>query len=249
MEIIDSLEFTACIGGGNFGTKATLLSKEQDAVTLVIDPYPECKASRFADIKVRDLDEVDFDLRGKVQYLQADGCDIIMDVFKRRCPDILVPAAPGHLMAKAAVKTLSKQGITAWPYTKAIDEMYERLENDIILITDREGGVIVASYMEEGKLCLERCPQPEVCPVTGRVKELPMYMVLERAMEGTCTRSFILHSLLLNDKGGVGGVIGKDVKEFLEAVATLHKGESFSVATSCSCHGVVNALLLDSVKR
>jgi len=245
MELIDRVEFTACIGGGNFGSKAVALSRDQGSVTLIIDPFPECRASKMADIRVRSLDEVDFDLRGKVQYLQADGCDIIGDVFSIRCPDILVPAAPGHLMALAAMKILERKGFTVRPFKEAFDLAMEKLDDDLILIADRDKSIIVSSYMEEGKMCLEHCPQPHVCPITGREKETPMYMMLEDAVNGACTRSFILHSLLLNDKGGVGGILGKDVKSFLDSLDDMASGESFSVATSCSCHGVLNSMMVE----
>ncbi|HPR41951.1 MAG TPA: arginase family protein [Candidatus Methanofastidiosa archaeon] len=168
MEIIKSVDFTACIGGGRFGTRAALLSRKQNAVTLVVDPFPDCKVCKVAEIKATDLDDIDFELRGKIQYLQGNGCDLVWDIFSRRCPDILVPAAPGHLMALAAVRLLSRSGMTARPYIEGFDRIRDRLDDDMVLIARREEGIFVTSYMDEGVMCLENCPQPAICPVTGK---------------------------------------------------------------------------------
>ncbi|MBN1786304.1 MAG: hypothetical protein JW825_04885 [Candidatus Methanofastidiosa archaeon] len=241
-------DLIVCIGGGHFGTLAASLSRDSGAVTLVIDPDAGCKASEEADIVIEDLEEVDMGLRGKVQLVLADGTLLIRDIFLARRPDILVPAAPGHLIAKAAVSILSERGLLTRPYVAGFDIVKERLGDDVILTSDRENGVIVASHMEGDGICIPECCQPPVCPVTGKRKDVPMHKMLEGAMEGICDRSYVFHSILLGSAGGVGGIIGADVAAFLDEIESIGPGETLSLATSCSCHGVVNLIDIYSKK-
>jgi hypothetical protein len=242
MDSLGAGDFTVCIGGGNFGSRAAIASKLQGAVTVVIDPDPGCAARAVATRRVERLEDVDYDLSGEVQFMQADGLEVLADVIERRCPHIIVPASPGHLMARAAIFLLAKRGLDAVPYAWGYDRIAGRLDDDIVLIADRDDAIVVTSYMDEGMMCRDVCPQPSVCPVTGREHERPMYEVVGDAMEGVCTETYLLRSLLLSDRGGVGGILGEDVRTLMEGVGTMNKGMTVSIATSCSCHAVVNAL-------
>ncbi|RZN49942.1 hypothetical protein EF808_01200 [archaeon] len=242
MGSVGPFDFTVCIGGGNFGTRAATTSKLHGAVTLVIDPRQNCAASAVATRTIKRLDEIDFGLGGVVQYLQGDGLDIIADVVAHRCPDIVVPASPGHLMAKAAIRLLSRRTLGAIPWGGGCDRMADRLDDDIILIADRDDGIIVTSFMDEGTMCMDVCPQPELCPVTGRTHPAPMYKLVDDAMASSCGEAFLMRSFLLSDTAGVGGIEGSDVKAFLGVMRSMKEGTRFAVATSCSCHAVINAM-------
>jgi len=249
MKLIQPDFFTLCIGGGNFGTKAAIQSRDMGAVTLAIDPDPKSKICSSADVLLTDPEQVEYGLNGKIQVLNGDGCKLFREIFSLREPDIVVPAAPGHLIAKVAKNILYEKGMAAEPFEEAYSLLIKRLDPGLVQIEDRENAVVVTSYMDEGKMCIENCNQPKVCPVTKKVKELPMHKLLWKSMEGLSDNRIVLHSLLLNDIGGVGGIIGKDISHMLQILDEVEPNTTISVATSCSCHGITNLLKLYSEKH
>ncbi len=129
---------------------------------------------------------------------------------------------------------------------------------DIIAGSYPEQGILFFSYAREGEICPDGCHGPrEYCPTFGRNKPKTItehVRELRHSMPGWVFES---HQM----KPGIGGLKGIELKknllEILEFIKIYQKKRSgkefetiengsFFIATTCTCHGVLN---LFCVKR
>lgn len=123
---------------------------------------------------------------------------------------------------------------------------------DVIAGSYPEYGMLFFSYAREGEICPDGCPGPrDRCPIFGRNKPKT---ITEYSRELNNTISgwvFESHQM----KPGIGGLKGEEFKqnilEIMEFVSTLQeersfrksekpKEKAFFIATTCTCHGVLN---------
>ncbi len=89
--------------------------------------------------------------------------------------------------------------------------------------------------------CPDDCPEPEdFCTITKKPRPEKLYRIL-RKLSLAGHRPVVIQSRQLAP--GVGGYTGSQLKEALSCI--LSAPGSYVVATSCSCHAVIDALHWD----
>jgi hypothetical protein len=175
-----------------------------------------------------------------VLFLLGDGVRTLADILDEWTPDLVVPAAPGHLAALAALERGHRRYRELVPAPNLLAPVSERLPPRAVCLTDERNAVLVTSFMGDG-LCVEDCPQPTACPVTGRANAVPMHELLDAALELAVDRHAVLSTA---GPGSVGGLRGSDLVAMLAMVDEAGAGDTIGIATSCRCHGVVNLLCI-----
>ena len=84
-------------------------------------------------------------------------------------------------------------------------------------------------------LCPDDCAEPEVCPVTGESRDLPLHQELA-SLAGYEIRVIPSQQLA----PGVGGYAPRQLLDLARDMGVL-RGKVL-IATACRCHGVVHAL-------
>jgi hypothetical protein len=231
------MDTVVCVGGGVIGSQAATEARQRGDHALVIDSDEHCPAAQIADRKASEADEILEAGGGEVLFLPGDGITVLDDLMLRWTPERVVPGTPGHLAARLAVARTKGELV---PFADALADLERALPPNTVQLVDREHAVIVASFMPPGGTCIERCPRPPVCPVTGRSLPEPMHVVVSTALAGT-----VNHAIVLVTAGtGIGSIAGKDLQAALWTVDRLSEGETLGIATSCTCHAVINLLQL-----
>ncbi|MGB9927015.1 MAG: hypothetical protein ACPK85_01265 [Methanosarcina sp.] len=144
------------------------------------------------------------------------------------------------------------------PYSELItffENVAGELPENIIAGRYPEQGILFLSYARAGEICPDGCPGPRThCPTFDRKKPetVTEYVrKLRKTLPGWVFESYQM-------KPGIGGLKGEDFKEncleifeFLKSnleiqnVKELNRSEQFEkkiffVATTCTCHGVLN---------
>lgn len=230
-----------CIGGGGLGTRAALQGRANNERTLVIDTDIHCRVSSIADIVLNVPDALLAAEPGTIALLIGDGAKVLNGIFRRWVPDLVVPAAHGHLAALLAVEHMRERGIALVPSPDRMLGVLSALPGDIIISSDLKNAVIITSYMPGSLVCEESCPQPITCPVTGNVFPRPMYGTIAEALQGKVDRSFLLKT---HEERGVGAIKGTELKTLLSTLEGMSVGGTCGIATACNCHGFLNLMVL-----
>ncbi len=123
---------------------------------------------------------------------------------------------------------------------------------DIIVGRYPKQGMLFFSYAREGEICPDGCPGPrEYCPTFGRKKPKTITEYTRELRHVLCGWVFESHQM----KSGIGGLKGMELKnnllEILEFIRSIQDEGSekefeklekriFFIATTCTCHGVLN---------
>ena len=221
-------------GGGELGSQAARATLREGRQVTVIDKDEGCEAAARSHRVIRSVD--DHEPGGGIELLIGDAFPSVLALMRRTKVDLLVPAVPGHLAGRLVMLYLMGQGQDLEPAPQLLRSMASVIPSHLIHLEDPESGLLATSYMVSGR-CRPGCEQPSRCPDTGEVRERPMYELLREAMAWTVSR----HEVLVPETmGGVGCLRGEQVKALMESAGRLRKGQTFGVATSCRCHGIVN---------
>jgi len=234
---IDEGDVVVCVGGGLMGTRAALAARQMGACVLVMDVSPSCMVRSSVDIVLDGLTEFDSGLSSSIQFVVCDGVEGLLSIMHTFTPKLVVPAVPGHMAAKLAMIHSRAKGVFLHPSGSVGQGLLRTLPQENVLVADTENGVLITSYMTPDGVCAEGCTQPVVCPITGFRKDVPMHELLRRSLVDAMDCARVLVSWQLD---GAGGVMGDDVRAMLDEVELLRHGETYGVATSCVCHGIVN---------
>ncbi len=123
---------------------------------------------------------------------------------------------------------------------------------DVIAGRYPEHGMLFFSYAREGETCPDGCPGPrDRCPTFGRKKPETITEYAGKLLRNLPGWVFESHQM----KPGIGGLKGREFKqnllEILEFLKVLEEKRSyerfesvedrtFFIATTCTCHGVLN---------
>lgn len=133
---------------------------------------------------------------------------------------------------------------------------FEKLEasipEDVIAGSYPEYGMLFLSYAREGETCPDGCPGPrDRCPTFGRKKPETITEYTRKLLQHLPGWVFESYQM----KPGIGGLKGDEFKqnlleilEFLrvfkenssQKVSESLENRTFFVATTCTCHGVLN---------
>lgn len=224
-------------GGGYFGSIAVESLVKMKARVIVVDVNGSCKASKYVN-KILKPTVTANPNDGEAYLIVYDSVKYLIEMFKSNTiPDIIVPAIPGHFIGRFLKSYLEAEGFNVTPdHKSAITTLESKILNDVVLDVNIGEGVIVVSYMPKGLKCRIPCIQPEVCPVTGKAKKTPMYLLLESAISNI-SYPRILQSHLISQN--VGGVQGSTIHKLLDEIINSNMLK-IAVGTACKCHGIVN---------
>ncbi len=129
-----------------------------------------------------------------------------------------------------------------------IENVVQHLPENIIRDIYPTSGTIILSYAKQGEVCRDNCIGPKhYCPHFKREK--PRTITEYACGLSGYMNGWVFESLQM--KGGLGGILGEDVKkcsiELLQLIADMKKDgdtgpakKGFFVATTCNCHGILD---------
>ncbi|MGO9313279.1 MAG: hypothetical protein ACLQBD_01655 [Syntrophobacteraceae bacterium] len=204
------------LGAGRFGRLAAerLKSRFPDALLSITD---------------RDADRVDaitrdLGIEGRVE-------DSILSISGISPDDLwLIPAVPVHLGFEWALNELNR--VAEVRRLPVPEEVGLKVPNPICV----PSGTLYASFATF--VCPDYCSEPEeICTHTGKGRPGNLYEVFGGVLASGFNVA-VLRSWQLAP--GVGGYPGRSLTELLAAIGS--KPGRYLVATSCRCHGVMDAL-------
>jgi hypothetical protein len=142
------------------------------------------------------------------------------------------------------------------PANSDLTSFFERIlgifPEDIIVGRYPRQGMLFFSYAREGEICPDGCPGPrESCPTFSRKKPKTITEYTKELRHVLSGWVFESHQM----KPGIGGLKGIELKnnllEILKYIRTIQEDQSekkyeklekriFFIATTCTCHGVLN---------
>ena len=235
MDLRGRLVFIA--GGGYFGSIAVKSLKEMKARIVVADVDENCRAGECVDKAINTPTMVS-PSDGEAYLVVYDCVNYLIEMFRGGVmPDIIVPAVPGNFIGRFFKSYLESEGFNVNPDSSSISMVLRNnVLNDVIIDVNTENCVIVVSYMLKGFKCRTPCIQPKTCPVTGRTKKTPMYLLLEQAIDNISYPK-IFQSHLINPN--IGGIRGEIIYTFLNEFISSYESK-VAIGAACKCHGIVN---------
>jgi len=203
------------VGGGRYGERAVSYLIRQERRFIIIDPDPDCRAALAAREAVHS---------GSVMH---GGLDVALRAFFNYSPELVFPTAPVHMAAGLVCESL---GFHESP--GEIQDLLALLPPELVLST-KDGSVYLSLNREA--TCIPDCPSPDICPVTGEDRTVPLHDILRRLLPD----AFILESVQLAP--GLGALRGSDIADLLVKVSGR---KHVAIGTACQCHGVVTVLTL-----
>lgn len=233
--LVTSMRTVVCIGGGRFGSRAAAEARDRGDRVLVVDNDEHCRA-RAISSSATDRGAVLQAGREEILFLRGDGVGTLADILTEWTPDVIVPAARGHLAALVAVEWVRRHGRKVVPTPERVAALTDGLPPRSVCLVDERNGILATSFMNEGA-CADGCSQPALCPVTGRRNEVAMSELIAAALKRSSDRSVVLVT-----SGAVGGISGSELSAMLSLLDEAEEGDIVGIATACRCHGVINLL-------
>jgi hypothetical protein len=206
------------IGGGKYGCYAIEYLRQKKKGFVVVDTDPDCLAVKRFKLKPseRIAAEGEFFVHGELPKT--------LELIETSKPEYVFPTAPVHIAAD-----LAKIKFKLTPWNETINAILPKLPAVVVLYAGR--GKLIVSFNRDHD-CIEKCSMPQVCP-SSHIKR-PCTMT--ELMRFASPKTFILISYSMAP--GMGALKGSELLEFFSWAKTKDK---FIVATTCDCHGVLNA--------
>jgi hypothetical protein len=221
-----SLQYDLIFGGGRYGAAAYRHLHAGGAAVAVFDPDPRCLVQQEHALPVNEpcsCEGPECFIRGSIQHL--------LDFLTNHPCGRVFPTAPVHMAACLAILATGCEQARSVPC-----EVLSLIPPEFICNID--DGTVVVSYNPHD-LCADPCAAPDRCPVTGRLRPVPMHELLTRAV-GDC--GVVLRSMQV--KPGLGAI---DAGQLKAALADAALRTDMVIGTACRCHGVITALKKKSV--
>jgi hypothetical protein len=207
------------LGAGKFGRLALKRLTRQDAAAsfVVVDRDPAVLTMRFDGVP--GLTRVASEAAAFLgQYLRDDGRW-----------DWIIPMVPVHVAFR---------WLMAGPLAGSVWQPAAPPEAIAGLIPGTRRGPHGELYLSRARhLCPDDCAEPEVCPVSGESRDLPLHQELASLhLAGYEIRVIASRQLA----PGVGGYSPRRLLDLARDMETS-KGKVL-IATACRCHGVVDGL-------
>ena len=206
------------VGGGKYGCEAVEYLRKKRKGFVLLDKDPNCLA--FKQFRLKTSAQVISDAENFVHGDLSTALELV-EALK---PEYVFPTAPVHIAAD-----LAKVKFDLAPWPEAINTILPKLPEVVVLEAGK--GKLVASFNRDNN-CIEKCSMPEVCPSSQIRKPCTMTNLIRFASPN----SFLLISYSMTP--GMGAIKGSELAEFFNWAKTREK---FIVATTCDCHGVLNA--------
>jgi hypothetical protein len=206
------------VGGGKYGCEAVKYLRKKGRGFVLVDVNPNCLAAER------------FGLKTCAQIGTEGECFIhggiakVAELIAKLKPEYVFPTAPVHIAAD-----LAKIKFKLIPWNEAINAILPKLP-EVLVLQARKGKLVVS--FNRGHKCVDKCTMPKVCPSSLIKKPCTMTELIQFASP----EAFILISYSMAP--GMGSLKGSELLEFFNWAKTKEK---FIVATTCDCHGVLNA--------
>jgi len=222
-----------CLGGGSICSALMDPLLGMGCGVAVVDRDRRCQVAERC--QVRTLDE-DIWAEGRPSLVLGEAITTAEEILDRSEIDLLVPSIPGHAMGRLAMAwsggRLSPRGSTA-----VLDSLNSALSGRGLAAMDPENGTLVCTLNTGPVRCPADCPQGEVCPITGRPRELDMDQVLKGLIGQLSLKGLVIRPMRL---GNYGVITDGQLKEVRALLNGLEEGDAVAIATSCACHGIMN---------
>jgi len=206
------------IGGGKYGCYAIEHLRQKQKSFVVVDTDPNCLAIKRFKLKPSE------NIATEGEYFIHGELPKALELIEQLKPEYVFPTAPVHIAAD-----LAKIKFKLKPWSEAINPILTKLPPVVVLYAGR--GKIIASFNRDHD-CIDKCAMPQVCPSSHIKKPCTMTELMRFASPEACI--LISYSMA----PGMGALKGSELIEFFNWAKTKEK---FIVATTCDCHGVVNA--------
>jgi hypothetical protein len=222
-----------CLGGGAIcaATMDILMKEECRMVVLDIDPHCEV-AERCQELSSKEQ----LWGEGRPALLVGDAIPLAIDILESSDVDLLVPAIPGHAAGKL-VMAWGKGRMSPRGSMALYDELNERLSGHGKVDLDPLSGTIIATLNTSSDLCPLDCTQGDICPRTGHPREMDLCEVLREVLGRLSFKSMVIRPARI---GIYGGITRKDLMALMELMRRTQIGDVVAIATSCSCHAILN---------
>ena len=211
------------LGAGKFGRLALNRLARQDAAAnfVVVDRDPAVLTIRVDGVPGW-TQVVSDAIAFLVQHLRDDGRW-----------DWIIPMVPVHVAFQWLLA--SPRAGSAWR-PEAVPEAFAGL------IPGARRGPHGELYLSRARhRCPDDCAEPEVCPVTGEARELPLHQELAALhLAGYEIRVIASRQLA----PGVGGYSPRRLLDLARDLGAFP--DNVLIATACRCHGVIQGLALGS---
>ncbi|MEM2968962.1 MAG: hypothetical protein QXJ76_06630 [Candidatus Bathyarchaeia archaeon] len=206
------------IGGGKYGCYAIEHLRQKGKGFVVVDTDPTCLA-----VKQFGLASSESSTSDGEHFIRGD-LSTALKLIEKLKPEYVFPTAPVHIAADLA---RLKFQLDPWP--EAINAILPKLPEVVVLAVGK--GKLIASFNRDNG-CVEKCSMPKVCPSSNIRKPCTMTELIRFA----CPDAFILISYSMAP--GMGALKGSELLDFFNLAKQRDK---FVVATTCDCHGVLDA--------
>jgi hypothetical protein len=207
------------LGGGKFGRLALARLARQDAAAsfLIVDRDPGPLAT------------VGDGLHS--QWAQAEAIAFLVQHLKRDGRwDWIIPMVPLHV----AYHWLLKGPLAGSGWQPAA--VPEALEHLVPTVQRGPDGELYLSRAQH--LCPDDCAEPEICPVTGEARDLPLHQELASPHLPGYQVKVVPSRQLAPGVGGYSPGRLLDLSRDMEALTG-----TVLIATACGCHGVIHGLV------
>jgi hypothetical protein len=207
------------LGGGKFGRLALeRLSRQDGAASLLVvdrDPGALAAARDSSDCRQVQAEAIAF----LVQHLKRDGRW-----------DWIIPMVPVHVAYHWLLQGPLAE--SAWQ-PAAVPEALA------LMIHGARSGPAGELYLSRARhLCPDDCAEPEICPVTGEARDLPLHQELAALHLPGYQVKVIPSRQLAPGVGGYSPGRLLDLARDLDALTG-----KVLIATACRCHGVIHGLV------
>ncbi len=206
------------IGGGKYGCYAIEHLQQKQKSFVVVDADPNCLAAK--QFKLKTIGHI----TSEGEFLINGELPKALELIETLKPEYVFPTAPVHIAAD-----LAKIKFNLAPWSEALNPILPKLPAVVVLYAGR--GKLIVSFNRDHD-CKEKCTMPQVCPSSGIKRPCTMTELMRFASP----EAFILISYSMAP--GMGALKGSELLEFFDWAKTKEK---FVVATTCDCHGVLNA--------
>ncbi len=204
------------IGAGHFGGRAArILSRVSKGPIFVVDR----EANRLSGLEGLAVDRIH---RDAILFLSKN-------YHLLRPTNTVVPAVPLHL----AYEWL-KRHLEGKYHIEKID-IPKGIKPSLPHTWPGNDGSLLISYADF--ICPEDCPEPDLCTVTGEIRQRPLYKLLNH-VDSTGFKIHIIKSIQLAP--GLGGYKAGELSILAEKLIRKDMGK-WLLGTACKCHGILTA--------
>ncbi len=233
-------KFVAIIGGGKFGLQALRWALKNYFKAIVFDSTPQSLVRKHVHaILTLEKGWTRSDLAQAPSVLVlGDALVVSLPILREIHPDYVIPTIPVHFLAATLILIGREKRITFVPDTDVTARIATAFGPALNVSAKPTDGILTLSYAQAGEVCPPQCVGPkDFCPTFRRKKERTVTQLVADATR-TLPSTFLAESEQLTK--GLGGIPGTIFFEILERFQT-NLPQEFIVATTCNCHGVLNA--------